>query len=122
MSSRAKVYVSIGSLIGLLLLLSAFALLEGVASGIGYSAVVGLPSRVRDAELMRHRADMFAYAALAIDGLAAAALASVLPLPLIDRRPLLTILARYGVAIMISMLSTGAILVLLWAALIFGVI
>jgi hypothetical protein len=65
---------------------------------------------------------MFAYAALAIDGLAAAALASVLPLPLIDRRPLLTILARYGVAIMISMLSTGAILVLLWAALIFGVI
>jgi hypothetical protein len=106
-----RVRIALRMIVGtLLLLLCALALLENVRWGAAYSAIEGLPSRLRDAEFARHRAQLFGWAAVALEGVAVAALGPIVPLSAADRLPRLAALLRYGIATAICLPATGVIL------------
>ncbi len=94
------------SLVAVLVILSALALLENYQWGSLYSAIVGLPSRVQDAEFSQHRAQLFALISAVLE-----IVAITLMMPLIRLRAAgrSVVIARAGIALGIALLSTGLV-------------
>lgn len=94
------------TLVAVLVILSALALLENYQWGSLYSAIVGLPSRAQDAEFSQHRAQLFASISAALE---IGAIALMVPLIRLRATGKSAIVARAGIAIGIALISTGLV-------------
>ena len=91
------------------IMLCTLALLKNYEWGSAYSAVVGLPSRTRDAELYMQRARLYGWSGLALELIATAViLPFVFPKARIHSSTW-AVIGRFAIAFLIALLGTGAI-------------
>jgi len=93
-------------LAAVLVILSALALLENYQWGSMSSAIVGLPSRIQDAEFSRHRAQLFALISAVLE---IVAIALMMPLIRLRSTGRTVVIARAGIALGIALIGTGLI-------------
>jgi len=94
------------TLVAVLVVLSALALLENYQWGSTYSAIVGLPARIQEAEFSRHRAQLFALISAVLE---IVAIAIMMPLIRLRSTGKAVVIARAGIALGIALIGTGLV-------------